>query len=179
MLLEQILRGQMSTWSWNLSQTVGICYRWSQEPTFKVWSKQASYRWDIHDMDKCCLDEYCLDKCHQQLAYVADGPRSLPLKFGQNRVSNSWDIPDMDKCCQDECCVDNCQRDSCNLFKMVPGTFLSSLVNIGPVTVEIFLIWTNVTRTNVARTNVPVTVGICWRWYVNYSLYANMSIPCK
>ena len=34
-----------------------------------------------------------------------------------------------------------------------------SLVKIGPVTTEIFLIGTNVARTNVAWTNVTVTVG--------------------
>ena len=38
------------------------------------------------------------------------------------------------------------------------------LVKIGSVTAKIFLIWTNVTRTNVAWTNVTVTVGICLRW---------------
>ena len=31
-----------------------------------------------------------------RLAYVKDGPRSLPSEFGQNHVSNSWDIPDGD-----------------------------------------------------------------------------------
>ena len=31
-----------------------------------------------------------------QLTIVKDGPRSLPLKFGQNRVSNSWDIADVE-----------------------------------------------------------------------------------
>ena len=39
-------------------------------------------------MDKCHQEKCCLDKCLQQLAYVTDGPRSLPLlplKFGQNR----------------------------------------------------------------------------------------------
>ena len=37
------------------------------------------------------------------------------------------------------------------------------MVKIGSVTVEIFLIWTNVARTNVAWTNVTVSVGICSR----------------
>ena len=44
---------------------------------------------------------------------------------------------------------------------MVPGTYLESLVKIGSVTAEIFLIWTNVARTNIAWTDVIVTVGIC------------------
>ena len=51
------------------------------------------------------------------LASVKDGPRKLPIKFGQ----------------------------------------------IGSVTVGIFLIWINVTRTNVIWTNVTVTFGISFR----------------
>ena len=48
---------------------------------------------------------------------------------------------------------------------MVPETYLQSLVKIGSVTAEIFLIWTyfartNVAWTNVAWTNVTVTVVI-------------------
>ena len=43
---------------------------------------------------------------------------------------------------------------------MFPGTYLQSLIKIGSVTVEIFLIWTNVARTNVAWTNVNLIVGI-------------------
>ena len=35
------------------------------------------------------------------------------------------------------------------------------MVQIGPGTAEILLIWTNVPRTNVAWTNVVVTVVIC------------------
>ena len=31
-----------------------------------------------------------------QLESVHEGPRSLHLKFGQNRVSNSWDIVDIE-----------------------------------------------------------------------------------
>ena len=46
---------------------------------------------------------------------------------------------------------------------MFPGTYLSTLVNIGLVTTEIILMWTIVVRTNVAWTNVTVTVGICSR----------------
>ena len=63
------------------------------------------------------------------LEYIQDGPRNLPLKFGQNQVSNSWDIPDMDKCRQDKCCLDKrCPNKrycgSWNLFKIVPRTYL-------------------------------------------------------
>ena len=36
-----------------------------------------------------------------------------------------------------------------------------SLVKIGSVIAEFFLIWTNVVKTNVAWTNVTVTVRIC------------------
>ena len=35
-----------------------------------------------------------------------------------------------------------------------------SLVRIGSVTTEIFLIWTNVARTNIGWTNIIMTVGI-------------------
>ena len=79
-----------------------------------------------------------------QLGCVMDGPRNLPLKFHQNRVSNSWDIPDMDKCRLDKCCLDKCHRDSWDVLRMVPQTYVQSLVKIGSVTAEIFPIWTNV-----------------------------------
>ena len=82
-------------------------------------------------------------------------------KFRQNWVSNSRDFPDMDKCHQDKCFLDKCHRDSWHLLKMVPGTYLKNLVKIGWVTAEIFLIWTNVTRTNIAWTNI--TISICLR----------------
>ena len=36
-----------------------------------------------------------------------------------------------------------------------------SLVKIGSVTAEIFLLWINVTKTNVALTNITVADGIC------------------
>ena len=61
---------------------------------------------------------------HWHLLCVKDGPRNLPLKFGQNRVSNSWDITDMDKCCKDICCMDKCHLDGWYLLKMVPGTYI-------------------------------------------------------
>ena len=67
----------------------------------------------------------------------------------------------MDKCLQDKCGLDKGPPDSWNLLKMVPGTYLKSLVKVRYITAEIFLIWTNVARTNVAWTNVTLTVGIC------------------
>ena len=54
--------------------------------------------------------------------------------------------------------MEKCYCDSYNLSKMVPGTFFQSLVKIGFILAEIFLIWTNVAGTNVARTNVIVTL---------------------
>ena len=36
-----------------------------------------------------------------------------------------------------------------------------SLVKIGLVTPEIFLIWTNVTRMDVEWTNITIKVGVC------------------
>ena len=47
-----------------------------------------------------------------QLASFKNGPRTLPLKFGQNHVSNSWYLPDIDKCCQDKFWLDKCHSDS-------------------------------------------------------------------
>ena len=49
-------------------------------------------------------------------------------------------------------------------LKMVTGTYFKSLVKIGSVTDEIFLIWTNVAGTNVAWTNVTATIEICSGW---------------
>ena len=46
---------------------------------------------------------------------------------------------------------------------MFPGCYLKNFIIIESVTVDIFLIWTNVTRTIVAWTNVTVIVGICSR----------------
>ena len=43
---------------------------------------------------------------------------------------------------------------------MFPGSYLSSFIKIRSVTAEIFLIWTDVARTNVAWTNVNMIVGI-------------------
>ena len=60
----------------------------------------------------------------RQLASVKDGPRDLPLKFGQNRVSNSGYIPDMDKCPLDKCCLDKYRGDSCNLLYLFPEPFV-------------------------------------------------------
>ena len=50
-----------------------------------------------------------------------------------------------------------------NLFFMFPGTYLLSLVKVGTVTAEIFLIWRNVVSTNAAWTNVTVAVEIYFR----------------
>ena len=84
----------------------------------------VSDSWDIPNMDKCSQDKSCIDKCHMspwQLAFVKEGPRNLPLKFGQNLISIRWDIPDMDKSRHDKCCLDECHSDSLNLLKMVLG----------------------------------------------------------
>ena len=59
-----------------------------------------------------------------RLAFVNNGPRNLPLKFGQNQVTNSWDIPDVDKCRQDKCCLDKYRGDSCSLLYMITEPFV-------------------------------------------------------
>ena len=104
----------------------------------------------------------------QQLESVKDGPMNLPLKFGQNWVSNSRDITDMDIYCRDKCCLDKCHHGSWNLFKRIPGTYLEGFIKIGSVTADIFLIWTNIVRTNVAWTNAEIllTLSLCGGWWV-------------
>ena len=47
---------------------------------------------------------------------------------------------------------------------MIQERYLKSLDKIGSVTAEIFLIWTNVARTNATWTNVTLTVGICSKY---------------
>ena len=56
------------------------------------------------------------------------------------------------------------------------------MIQIGPVTAEILLIWTNVPRTNVAWTNVVVTVVICCVSKVsipNLSLLVSLEVAYK
>ena len=68
------------------------------------------------------------------MAFVKDGSRNLPLKFGQNRFSNSRNIADIDKCCKVKFCLDKCHHDSWFLLKMVVERLFWSLVKIGWVT---------------------------------------------
>ena len=100
------------------------------------------------------------------LAQINYGSQKIGSKtFGQNWVSNSWYIAELYRCLQDICGLDKCHHDSWHLWKIVPGTYLESLVKIGSVTAEIFVIWTNVTWTNVAWANATMTVGICCRCF--------------
>ena len=96
----------------NITVTAGICSRWSQQPTFKVWSKSGQWQLRYSWYGQMSL---------QQLEYVQKGPRNLPLIFGLNRASNSWDIADMDKCRQDKCCMDKCPFDNCLRLSRVNG----------------------------------------------------------
>ena len=60
-----------------------------------------------------------------QMAHVKDGPRNLPLMFGQNQVRNSWDIPDMEKCRQDKCWVlQQLSKGRLSKETIVQGTFV-------------------------------------------------------
>ena len=79
----------------------------------------------------------------------------LKNKGQKSLVSISSDIADTDKSYQDKCCLDKFHLDDWHLLKMVSITYLLSFAKIVPVTAEIFLIWTNI-----ARTNVTLTVGI-------------------
>ena len=105
----------------NVSVTVGIFSRWSQEPTYKVWSKscqwQLRYSWYGQMSQGQMLPEQ-MSLWH--LEYVKKGPRNLHLKFGHNRASKSWYIADMDKCRLDKCCMDKCPFDNClRLFRVI------------------------------------------------------------
>ena len=62
----------------------------------------------------------------RQLASIKDGPRNIPLRFGQI----GSDIPDMDKSRQVKCCLNKCHRDSLNLFKMAQSTYFLSYLSL-------------------------------------------------
>ena len=55
-------------------------------------------------------------------------------KFGQNWFSNIWDFAYMDKCRQVKWCLNKFHHDTWHLLKMVPESWLWSLVKIGSVT---------------------------------------------
>ena len=74
------------TWT-NVPIIVGICSRWSQEP-FKFGQNRVSNSWDIHDMEKCCLDKCQCGSWHL-LKMV---PGTYFKRLVKNWVSNSWDI---------------------------------------------------------------------------------------
>ena len=90
---------------------------------------------------------------------------NIPKSFGPQKCwvqKNLADIPNnMNKCRKDKLCLYKYHCDSWYIFKMVPGTYFYSSVKFMSVTAEIFLIWTNVARTNITWANVTVTVGIC------------------
>ena len=71
-----------------------------------------------------------------------------PTKLGHIWVRNNWAIHDMKKSCQHKYCLYKCHGDIWNQRWSQ----------------EIFLIWTNVARTNITWTNVTVTVKIGSRW---------------
>ena len=155
-----MLPGQMSPWK------LASVKDGSRNLPLEFCQNWVSNIWNIHDMGKFCQDQCFLDKCDH---YSWNrGSQELPLKFGQNWVSNSWNIAYMDKCRQDKCCMEKMWLWQLASVKRVPvtlGTYLESLVKIGPVTAEILLIWTNVARTNVVWTSVTVLVYICQRGF--------------
>ena len=71
-VMVHMLHGQMLSW-----QLVSV-----KMVQGRYFNSFDSNRWDIPDMDKCCLD-----KCHRdQLDSVLYVPRNLCLKFHQNLV---------------------------------------------------------------------------------------------
>ena len=79
--------------------------------------------------------------------------------FWSNKISG---LKTLGKCQQGICCLDKCHHNSWHLLNMVPTSYLKSLVKIESVTTEIFLLWTNVTRTNVACDSWLTESG----WYI-------------
>ena len=73
----------------NINETVEICSRWSEEPTFKVWSKLGQWKLRYSWYGQMLLGQVLPGQMSSW--QLTDGPRSLPLKFGQNRTRNSWD----------------------------------------------------------------------------------------
>ena len=73
----------------NITETVEICSRWSEEPTFKVWSKLGQWQLRYSWYGQMLLGQVLPGQMSSW--QLTDGPRSLPLKFGQNRTRNSWD----------------------------------------------------------------------------------------
>ena len=71
-----------------------------------------------------------------------------PKKFGSKRILNP------------KCFGSKKSRGKKYRSKMIRA-HKNCFIKIKLVTAEIFMIWTNVARTNVTWTNVTVTVGIC------------------
>ena len=71
--------------------------RWSQESTFKVWSKSGRQQLRYSGHGQMSSWQMLPGQMSLwQLKSVQDGPRDLTLKFCQNRVSNSRDIADIE-----------------------------------------------------------------------------------
>ena len=83
----------------NVTVTVGICSRWSQEPTFQVWSKwgQLEQRYSRYGqmLPGQMLPGQMLPG--QMPSWQFESVRmNIPLKFRQNKASNNWDIADIE-----------------------------------------------------------------------------------
>ena len=77
----------------NVTVTVGICERWSQEPSFKVWSKSGHYQLRYSLYGQMLPGQMLPGQMSLWgLASVKNGPRNLPLKFGPNPATNSRDV---------------------------------------------------------------------------------------
>ena len=95
MLCTNVARTKVA-WT-SVTMTAGICLRWSQELTFKVWSKTAQYKLRYSWYGQMSHEQMLpVQTLLWHLESVQDGPRNLRLKFCQNRFSNSWDIIDIE-----------------------------------------------------------------------------------
>ena len=105
-----------------------------------------------------------LRRVRKKLKFCTRGRRLSKVQFSTKKRKRN-DLCNIKRILHDmgSLTVARCYHDIWHLLKMVQGKYIWSFVKIGSVTAEIFLMWTNVTRTNVACTNVTITVGICYR----------------
>ena len=81
----------------NVTVTVEICPRCSQEPIFKVSSKSGQLELRYSWYGDMLWGQMLPGQMSQwQFESVLDVHRNPPLKFHQNRISNSWDIADIE-----------------------------------------------------------------------------------
>ena len=111
-----------------------------------------------------------------RLASVKDGPRNIPLKFGQNRVSNSWDT--------DWICTFNISFSKNHLLHFkINGTIVSWTIVATPWIIKGYRMTFLHSKTRVAKRlfqlkNVRImyllNITIVWRMKMNEFLFSSL-----